>query len=284
MTDSQLKPGLTLVATPIGNARDITLRALDALREADVIAAEDTRSARRLMQLHGIGVGERPLLAYHDRNADRALERVLAPAAEGGRVIYVTDAGTPLIADPGFRLTREAVARGIPVSALPGACAAVMALSLSGLPTDRFTFAGFPPPKREARRRWLEDLADAPGTLVLYEAPRRLAESLAAMAEAFGAREAAVARELTKLFEEVRRAPLAELAARYAEEGPPKGEAVVLVGPAPPAPTDGGAVDAALDAALAGGASLRDAARDVAEALGVPRREVYARGLARGGR
>ncbi len=277
---SQLRPGLTLIATPIGNAGDITLRALDALRDADVIAAEDTRVARRLMDIHGVSLEGRPLIPYHDHNAASALPRLLELLHGGARVVFLSDAGTPMVADPGYRLARAVLAEDIPLGATPGPCAAIMALTLSGLPSDRFTFAGFPPNRREARRSFLRDLADIPTTLILYESPKRLAASLADMAEVFGTREAAVARELTKMFEETRRGTLESLAAIYAEEGAPKGEVVVVVGPPPPAEPAGEAdVDAALRGALET-MTTKDAARTVATALSLPRKTVYERALA----
>lgn len=270
--------GLHLVATPIGNSRDVTLRALDALAGAEVIAAEDTRRTRQLMDLHGIALGGRELLSYNDHNAPRVRPRLLARLREGASVALATDAGTPLVADPGWRLAREALAEGLAVHALPGPCAAIAALTVSGLPSDRFLFAGFPPTRAGERGRWLAELASAPATLILYESPRRLAELLAAMREALGEREAAVCRELTKLHEEVRRGPLSTLAAAYAGAPAPRGEAVVLVGPPAPAEADQAAVDAALREALAT-LSVRDAATEVARRLGAPRRAVYARAL-----
>ncbi len=281
MTRSQLRPGLTLVATPIGNAGDITLRALDALREAEVLACEDTRVARRLMDIHGVALGGRPLVAYHDHNAAQALPKLMARLREGARVVFLSDAGTPMIADPGYRLAREAVAEGIPLSATPGPCAAIMALTLSGLPSDRFTFAGFLPTKSTARRGFLAEMAAFPATLILYESPRRLAASLADMATVFGPdREAAVARELTKMFEEVRRDSLGALAEAYAADGAPKGEVVVVVAPPPPpGPVADADIDAALRAALAT-MTVKDAARAVAATLGIPRKAAYERALA----
>jgi 16S rRNA (cytidine1402-2'-O)-methyltransferase len=276
----RMDPGLYLVATPIGNAADVTLRALDALARADAIAAEDTRTARRLLDIHGVPLAGRPLIPYHDHNGAAQRPGLLARMARGEAVALVSEAGTPLIADPGWRLAREAAEAGIAVTALPGASALLTALSVSGLPTDRFLFAGFPPPKAGERARWLAALTAVPATLVFYESPRRLADSLSAMAGAYGPREAAVCRELTKRFEEVRRAPLTDLAAAYAGEDDPRGEIVVVVGPPPAAaPPEAADVDAALRAALSRG-SVKDAAREVAEALGLPRAEAYRRALA----
>lgn len=275
----RLAPGLYLVATPIGNARDITLRALDVLGAADLLAAEDTRNTRRLLQIHGVRRDLRSLVPYHDHNGAAARPRLLAALAEGLSVALVSDAGTPLVADPGFRLAAEAAAAGHPVVAVPGASALLAALSVAGLPTDRFLFAGFLPPRRAARRRALEELAPVPATLVFYESPRRLAECLADMAEVLGpGRDAAVARELTKRFEEARRGTLASLAEAYGGEAEPRGEIVVLAGPPVATAASPEALDAALGAALEG-QSVRDAASEVAASLGLPRREVYARAL-----
>ena len=270
-------PGLYLVSTPIGNLRDITLRALDTLRAADVIACEDTRVTRKLLTAHGIA-GR--LAAYHDHNAAEAGPALIARLEAGEVVALVSDAGTPLISDPGFRLVSEAIARGIPATALPGASAPLAALVLSGLPTDRFHFAGFAPPRQAARRAFLHALAGIDATLVLLESPRRLAASLADMSAVFGPRQAAVARELTKLHEEVVHGDLGFLAAKYASEGPPRGEIVVLVGPpGEDEPAGEAEIDARLEEALAT-MSVRDAAAVVAEATNAPRRIVYRRALA----
>jgi len=280
-TQAALAPGLYLVSTPIGNAADITLRALDVLASADAIAAEDTRQTRKLMEIHGIALRGRPMTAYHDRNGPKARPRIAAWLDEGLSVAYCTDAGSPLIADPGYRLAQLAIGQGHPVTTVPGASALLAALPLSGLPTDRFLFAGFPPTRSGERRRAFLELAGLRATLVFYESPRRLAGTLADMAEALGAaRPAAVARELTKLHEEVRRGTLGDLAAGFAEGPPPRGEIVVMVGPAPEGASQAGAdaLDAALRQALAG-MSIKDAAREVAAALRLPRREVYARAL-----
>ena len=274
-----LPAGLYLVATPIGAADDVTLRALDILARADAIAAEDTRRARQLMALHGVDLVGRPVIPYHDHNGAAARPGLLARIAAGEAVALVSDAGTPLVADPGWRLAREAIDRGLPVTAAPGASAVLAALSLAGLPTDRFLFAGFPPPRAAERARFLAEFAAVPATLVFYESPRRLAEALAAMAQAYGPRPAAVCRELTKKFEEVRRGALDALAADYATGPEPKGEIVVVIGPPEAAPAAEADIDAALRAAMAR-ASVKDAAREVAEALGAPRKAVYQRALA----
>jgi len=276
--DPALEPGLYIVSTPIGNLRDITFRALDILAGADVVLAEDTRISRRLLDAYGVAT---PMRAYHDHNAAEARPDILRQLGEGARIALISDAGTPLVSDPGYKLVREAAAAGAAVVPIPGPSAALAGLAASGLPTDAFLFAGFPPARGGKRRAWLNAWAGVPATLVFYEAPSRLRASLAHMADAFGSREAALARELTKKFEEIVRAPLPDLAARYAEAGPPKGELVILVGP----PRDYGAgwdharIDAALREAMASG-SVRDAALIVAEDSGWPKREVYARALA----
>jgi 16S rRNA (cytidine1402-2'-O)-methyltransferase len=274
-----LAPGLYLVATPIGHSRDITLRALDVLAGADLLAAEDTRQTRKLLDIHGIRRPPRSILPYHDHNGAAQRPRLLAAMAEGRSVALVSDAGTPLVADPGWRLACEAVAAGLAVTAVPGASALLAALSVAALPTDRFLFAGFLPPRDAARRRTLSELAAVPATLVFYESPRRLAACLAAMAEVLGAgRSAAVCRELTKRFEEVRRGTLGGLAGAQAGAPVPRGEMVVLVGPPLAPEPDADALDAALLAALARH-SMRDAAAEVAARLDLPRRQVYARAL-----
>ena len=273
------EPGLYLTAMPIGNAEDITVRALRILSSAAVIACEDTRHSGHLMTRYGI---DTPRVPYHEHNAERMRPQLLRRMAAGEAVALISDAGTPLISDPGYKLVQEAQANDIPVTCLPGANAATAGLVLSGLPCDRFLFAGFPPPKTVARKRFLTDLAGIEATLVFYESPRRLAASLADMQAVLGARDAAVARELTKRFEEVRRAPLASLAAHYAEAGAPKGEVVVVVGPPPadgPA-SDKPSVEDALRTALDQGLSLRDAVDAAATATGSARREVYALALA----
>lgn len=274
-----LDPGLHVVATPIGCAGDVTLRALDVLARADAIAAEDTRRARRLMDLHGVALAGRPLIPYHDHNGPAQRPAILARLAAGESVALLSDAGTPLLADPGWKLVRAAIDAGARVRPLPGASALLAALAVAGLPTDRFLFAGFPPPRAAERARWLADLAPVRATLVLYEAPHRLAETLAALADALGPREAAVCRELTKTHEEVRRGALDALAAAYAAGAEQRGEIVVVVGPPPQAAPADADIDAALRAAL-GRLSVRDAAREVAAALDAPRKAVYQRAVA----
>jgi 16S rRNA (cytidine1402-2'-O)-methyltransferase len=275
-TTNRAPAGLYIVATPIGNAADITLRALDILARVDVIACEDTRVSAKLLQRHGIGA---PLLAYHEHNAERMRPVLLGRIVEGQAVALISDAGTPLVSDPGFKLVRQAIADGLAIQMLPGASAPIAALVLSGLPSDRFLFAGFLDARTAARRRELAELAAIRATLIFFESAQRLAASLADMAAELGDRPAAVARELTKLYEEVRHGSLAELARHYGAVGPPKGEIVVVVGPPlPAAAPDAADLDARLEAALAR-LSVRDAASEVAEALGLKRREVYARAL-----
>lgn len=268
-----IEAGLHLVAVPIGTARDITLRALDLLAGAEVLAAEDTRSLRKLMEIHGIPLGDRPMIPYHDHNADRALPRLMGALRAGRSVAYASEAGTPLIADPGFRLGVDARAEGIAVRAAPGASAVLAALCVAGLPTDRFFFNGFLPPKSAARKTALRDLASVPGTLVFYESPRRLAAMLRDAAEVFGPREAAVCRELTKRFEEVRRGALPDLAAAYEGEVI-KGEIVVLIDRRGAVDADEETIEAALRAALSEG-SLKSAAKDVSETYGIARNVAY---------
>ncbi|HXP30246.1 MAG TPA: 16S rRNA (cytidine(1402)-2'-O)-methyltransferase [Stellaceae bacterium] len=274
-------PGLAIVATPIGNAQDITLRAIAVLRAADAIACEDTRVSEKLLRRYDIATRR---LAYHDHNAERMRPKLLARLKEGAAIALISDAGTPLVSDPGFKLARAAIAEGIPVTAVPGASATLAALVLSGLPCDRFFFAGFLPAREAARRRALAELKEIPATLLFLETAPRLAAALADMAAVLGDRSAAVARELTKLHEEVRRGGLGELSAHFAAAGPPKGELVVVVGP--PAAQEAVA-DAAIDEALGAALktmSVKDASLTVAAALGLPRRAVYARALALAGR
>ena len=273
-----IPPGLLLVATPIGNLADISHRALDALRVADLVLCEDTRQTARLLMHYGIKARTSPL---HDRNEDGRIPALLEQLGRGGRVVLVSDAGTPLVSDPGFRLVRAALAAGLPVSAIPGPNAAVMALVLSGLPPQPFLFLGFPPPRSAARLAAFGTLRAAEraglrATLLWHEAPHRLAECLADLATSFGDRPAAVARELTKRFEEVRRGPLPELAAHYAATAA-RGEITVVVGPAPEE-NDAEDLDGLLRRAMQGN-SLKDAAVMVAGATGLPRKTVYARAL-----
>lgn len=271
-----LEPGLYVVATPIGHASDITLRALHVLGGVDVIACEDTRVTAKLLAIHGLSTS---LTAYHDHNARSAGPALVKRLAEGGRVALVSDAGTPLVSDPGYRLIRACVDAGIAVVPIPGPSAVLAALCVSGLPTDRFLFAGFAPPRAGPRRRFLAEVATVAATLVLMESPRRLAAALADMADILGPREATVARELTKLFEEVRRGTLTELAEHYREAASPKGEVTLVVSPpAEPSEADAADVDRRLTAALGKG-SVRDAAEQVAAETGLPKRRLYARAI-----
>jgi 16S rRNA (cytidine1402-2'-O)-methyltransferase len=280
----EIKPlvaGLYLVATPIGAARDITLRALDILASADVLAAEDTRTLRHLMEIHGIPLNGRQVIPCHDHNESAAAPRLLRAVAEGKSVAYASEAGTPLVSDPGFVIAREAVAQGLPVIAAPGASAVLCALAVAGLPADRFHFAGFPPATRSARLRFLEELREVQATLVLYESPKRLAALLADTVTALGpGRQGAVCRELTKRFEEVVRAPLGELAETFASREV-KGEIVVLIDRADLTRADSATWEEALDRAMTT-LSVKDAAAMVAEAFDLPRRDVYQVALARG--
>ena len=269
-----LAPGLYIVATPIGNLGDLSPRAAATLAQAAVIAAEDTRVTAKL--LHHIGVRV-PMLAYHD-HSDDGVRRSLIARALVEPVALTSDAGTPLISDPGFKLVRDARTAGVNIVTLPGPCAAIAALTLSGLPTDRFLFAGFLPAKAGARATAIAELAGIRATLVLYESGPRLAASLAALAAGLGDRDAAVAREISKRFEESVSGTLSGLAARYAEAAP-RGEIVITIAPpgeAPPA--DAATLDAALGEALAR-ISLKSAVAEVSVALGLPRSEVYARAL-----
>ncbi len=268
--------GLYLVATPIGNLSDISLRALALLAGADVIACEDTRVTRKLTERYGIATSLTP---YHEHNAAAARPKILARLAEGQAVALVSDAGTPLISDPGYRLVREAVEAGFTVIPLPGASAVLAALSVAGLPTDRFFFEGFLPPKHAARQKRIAALAAIPATLLLFGRGPRLGPALADLAAGLGPRAAAICRELTKLHEEIRRGDLTTLARDYAEGAETRGEIVIVV--APPADQDGQAddVDDLLRRALAR-VSVKDAVGEVALATGRPRREIYQRALA----
>ncbi len=270
-----LEAGLYVVATPIGNLRDITLRALDILGGASRVYAEDTRVARKLLDAYGL----KPKLgAYHDHNAEAVREEILAALARGESVALISDAGTPLVSDPGYKLARAVIEAGYRVFPIPGASAMLAGLVVSGLPSDRFLFAGFLPAKQGQRRSALAELADVDATLIFYESGPRLADSLADMAEVLGDRPAAVARELTKMFEETRRDALPVLAALYADAGAPRGEIVVLVGPPPErGEVSDETLDAFLLAALPRG--VKDAAAEAARDLGVARKRAYSRAL-----
>jgi len=275
-----LAPGLYVVATPIGNLSDITLRALDVLAGADFVLCEDTRVTAKLLDRYAVKAS---LLAYHDHNAETVRPRVLARLADGAAVALVSDAGTPLVSDPGYKLVVAAAAAGHRVFPVPGASAALAALVAAGLPSDRFLFEGFLPAKAGERRTRIAELAAIPATLVLYETGPRLAASLADLAAGLGARPAAVCRELTKLFEEIRRGPLDELAAHYDKATRPKGEIVIVVGPPERKTVAADELDARLKAALAG-ATLKDAVARVTAETGLKRNAVYARALALAGK
>ena len=274
-----LSPGLYVVATPIGNLQDISFRGLSVLAAADAVLAEDTRVTKTLLAHYGITT---PLVAYHEHSNEAVRERMIRRIREGQALALVSDAGTPLVSDPGYKLVQAAIEEGLAVTPIPGPSAILTALVVSGLPTDRFFFEGFLPAKSGARRARLAEIAAIPGTLMLFEGPHRLPEMLADAAEVLGERQAVVARELTKMFETIRRGTLPELARRFAEEGPPKGEIVVLIGEASKdvhAAEADAALDGKLEAALKHH-SIKDAAALVAAELNIPKREVYARALA----
>ncbi|MFV0334254.1 MAG: 16S rRNA (cytidine(1402)-2'-O)-methyltransferase [Tropicimonas sp.] len=277
--ETPLEAGLHFVATPIGNARDITLRALDILASADVIAAEDTRTARHLMALHGVPLRGRPVLAYHDHNGASVRPRLIAALREGKSVAYASEAGMPLIADPGYQLARAAIDAGLAVTCAPGPSAPLVALTLSGLPSDRFLFAGFPPAGAGARRTWLAGLAGVEATLLLFESPRRIARLLEEAAEILGPeRRAAICRELTKRFEEILRGTLGDLAGDLAERQL-KGEIVLVIDRAAEKAPDPEDMEAALREALAA-MPVKAAAAEVAERFGAKKRDVYQMALA----
>jgi 16S rRNA (cytidine1402-2'-O)-methyltransferase len=274
-----LDAGLYVVATPIGNLKDVSFRALSVLAASDAVLAEDTRVTKTLLAHYGITT---PLVPYHEHSNDAVRDRMVLRVREGQALALVSDAGTPLVSDPGYKLVQAAIEAGLPVTPIPGPSAALTALVVSGLPTDRFFFEGFLPAKAGARRSRLATIGAIPGTLMIFEAPHRLPEMLVDAAEVLGDRPAVVARELTKMFETVRRGTLPELAAQFGEEGPPKGEIVVLIGQARE-DAGGPEVDAALDEKLEGALrqhSIKDAAALVADEMGRPKREVYARALA----
>lgn len=271
-----IAPGLHVVATPIGNLADVTLRALTTLSAADLVLCEDTRITRRLFDRYGI---KTPLLAYHDHNAAAVRPKMLARLGEGAKIALVSDAGTPLVSDPGYKLVEAALDAGHRVFPIPGPSAALAALVAAGLPTDRFFFDGFLPAKGGQRRTRVAELAAIPATLVLYESGPRLAASLADLARGLGVRRASVCRELTKTFEEVRRGTLSALAEHYQAAGAPKGEIVVVIAPPAKAVTSADELDSKLHDALAR-SSVKDAVAEVAQETGLARREVYARALA----
>ncbi len=275
-----LDPGLYLVATPIGNARDITLRALDVLASVDVIAAEDTRTTRKLLEIHGIALGDRKVIAYHDHSGQAGRDGIMKLIGQGKSVAYASEAGSPLVADPGFALARDVAQDGGFVTALPGATAAITALSLSGLPSDRFCFAGFAPTAKGARQKWLAELLSIPATLIIYESPKRINRLLEDLCSTEAkSRHAAICRELTKKFEEIRRGTVQELCDQIADMTL-KGEIALVLGPA-----EAGGEEVDLDQMLATALkdmSMKDAVAMVTQATGLPRRKVYQAALAMG--
>lgn len=271
---ASLQPGLHLIATPIGNLGDVTLRALAALERADVLYCEDTRHSRKLLAYFGM---ERPMRPYHEHNADRERPRILAELAKGKSVALMSDAGTPLVSDPGYKLVRAALDADHVVTCLPGPSAVLAAVASAGLATDTFLFGGFLPARQGQRLARLRELAAVPATLVLFEAPQRLSNSLADIAAVLGTREAAVARELTKLHEEVRRGTPADLA-RWAADAAPKGEVVIVVGPPGPQSASDDDIAAGI-APLLAEMGLAEAAKTVAERLGVAKGRAYDIGL-----
>jgi len=272
---AEAAPGLYLVATPIGNLGDVTLRALELLAGADIIACEDTRVTRKLTERYGITT---PLTPYHEHNAAEARPKLLARLAGGQAVALVSDAGTPLISDPGYKLVRAACEAGHAVTALPGASAVLTALSVAGLPTDHFFFEGFLPPRQGARQKRIAALAGVPATLVLFESGPRIAAALADLAATLGTRAAAICRELTKLHEEVKRSDLVTLAQEYSKGAETRGEFVIVVAPSPDGDETADNIDDLLRQALTR-VSVKDAVGEVALATGRPRREVYQRAL-----
>ncbi len=279
MHAGKIAAGLHLVATPIGAARDITLRALDILANADVLAAEDTRNTRRLLDIHGVKLGDRRLLAYHDHNGAQMRPQLLKALKDGASVAYVSDAGTPMVADPGFDLARAVIAQDLPVYAAPGASALLAALCVAGQPTDRFFFAGFAPNKTSARKKFFTEFSQISATLVFYESPKRAAASLRDMCSVFGIdRPAAFCRELTKKFEETCRGTLGELAEEVSSRESVKGEVVIVLGPPLEKEVVQDDVDTAIKAALTR-LRVKDAASEVAETFGLPRKEIYQRAL-----
>lgn len=275
LTRQTLTSGLYLVATPIGNLGDITLRALSTLSRADVIYCEDTRHSRTLLAHFGITSTLKP---YHEHNAEAERPRILAQIENGQAIALISDAGTPLVSDPGYKLVRDCIAAGFAVDCIPGASAVLSGLSLAGLPTNSFFFAGFLPPKSAARKERIRDLLSIPATLIVFEAPQRVAETLRDLADILGARQAVVARELTKLHQDVQRAVLTDLADQFAHQET-KGEIVILVGPPEQGEVSDELISAKLSAALQA-MKLKDAAKAVADALGVPKSRVYDIGLA----
>ncbi len=273
LSPAPLTSGLYLIATPIGNLRDITLRALEVLAEVDVVACEDTRMTGKLLEMHGVKAPR--LIVYNDHNADASRKGILDMLAQGKRIALVSDAGTPLISDPGYKLVRDAQDLGFSVTSLPGANALLTALQLSAQPTDKFSFLGFLPAKEKARQDILKEWRAVPGTLVTYETGPRLIDSLREMAQVLGGdRPAAVTRELTKMYEEVRRDTLSNLVRYYEEVGEPKGEIVIVIGPGEKVEITEDAIKARL-AELLADLSVRDAAAQVADEMGIPKKQAY---------
>jgi 16S rRNA (cytidine1402-2'-O)-methyltransferase len=276
---SKFAAGLYFVATPIGTARDITLRALDILASADVITAEDTRSMRKLMDIHGIALNGRPLLAYHDHNGEKVRPKVMQYLEEGKSVAYGSEAGTPMIADPGYHLAKQVADAGYLVTSAPGPVAFITALTLSGLPSDRILFEGFLPNTKSQRSSKLSELSEIPATLAFYESPKRIAATLKDAALTLGGeRSAALARELTKKFEEVRRGTLNELLDSVTQH-PPKGEIVLLIDRARSSSVNQDDIDDQIRSAL-DKMSVKDAADMISAATGQPKRKIYQRALA----
>lgn len=270
---TRLEPGLYLVATPIGAARDITLRALDVLNSADILAAEDTRTLRHLMEIHGVPLRGRRIVATHDHNEERQAEAIAVAAAEGRSIAYCSDAGTPLVADPGFRLAREVARKGLSIHAVPGPSAALAALSVAGLPSDRFLFAGFAPQPLGARKTWLADVTSVDATSIIFDSPRRVKQTLGMLCEIDPNRPTVLCRELTKKFEETIRGTPAQIAEQIPEGGL-KGEIVLVVDRPPASQPKDEDIEAAL-VALLDGNSVRDAAALVADRFGISRRDAY---------
>jgi len=276
-----LSAGLYFVATPIGSARDMTLRGLDILASADVLAAEDTRTARKLMEIHGVPLNRRQVVAFHDHTSDGATKQFVDAIIAGKSVAYVSEAGTPLVADPGYELGRAVIEAGLPVTTAPGASAVLAALTVSGLPTDRFAFVGFLPAAKQQRETDIALLRDTPFTLVFYESPKRVSAMLASLRDVLGGqRQAVVCRELTKKFEETQRGTLDDLVAEF-ENRTVKGELVVLVGRVGATVVAEDDVETALRTAMKK-MRVKDAATLVAGAMGLPRRQVYQTALGLG--
>ena len=271
---TQINPiGLYIVATPIGNLSDISLRALDILKLVDLIVCEDTLVSRGLLNHYGI---KKPLLSYNDHNAGERRPEILAAIASGKRVALISDAGTPLVSDPGYKLVREAIDKGLYVTTIPGASSILAALCLSGLPTDSFFFSGFLPAKTEARRKYIKSMASIPATLIFFESARRLEAALMDLCDGLGDRQAAIMRELTKLYEESKRGKLSELLIDIRENGEPKGEVVIVISPPP---EQGHTIDSDMESQLMlllKSHSVKEAAGVLAEQTGCSRKEIYA--------